>query len=134
MLNYFLAASCACNGSNLCKRFGIRGQLVLNHCILVFCFHSLIVPVAAKYFDLFLIDVEIVFLGTPYYSATSLFERPFSGSLKAWHCSPKLSTLSCCLTEDILLPKRMLKKRKNNLSNKVLSMQLLTFECLKWIV
>ena len=76
----------------------------------------------------------MVFLGTPYFWATSLFERPFSSSLKAWHFSPKVFPLSCRLTEDMLLPERMLKKRKSKLPNKVLSVQLLTFKCLKWAV
>ena len=89
---------------------------------------------AAKCFHLFLIHVEMEFLGTPYFSATSLFERPFSSSFKVWHFSPKLFTLSCRLTEDMLLPERMLKKRKNKLPNKLLLMQLLTFEFLKWTV
>ena len=89
---------------------------------------------AAKYFDLFLIHLEMVFLGTSYFSATSLFERPFSSCPKAWHFPPKLFTLTCRLTGDMLLPERMLKKRKKKLPNKVLSMQLLTFECLKWTV
>ena len=120
-----------CNNLNLCKSFSIRGQLVRNHCILVFSY-SMIVPVQQN--TLFLIHVEMVLLGTAYFSATSLFERPFSSSLKAWNFSPKLFTLSCRLTEDMSFPERMLKKRKSKLPNNILSMQLLTFECLKWTV
>ena len=61
---------------------------------------------AAKYFDLFVTHVELVFLGKPYFSATSLFDRPFPRSLKAWHFSPKLFIHSFRVTEDMLLPER----------------------------
>ena len=74
----------------------------------------------------------MVFLGTPYFSATSFFERPFSRSLKILYFSPKLFTLNFRLTEDICWT--VLKERKNKLPNKVFSMQLLIFECLKWTV
>ena len=67
---------------------------------------------AAKYFDLFLTHVEMVFLGTPYFAATSLFERPFSRFLKARNFSPKLFTLSFRLIEDMFLPERCWKKRE----------------------
>ena len=89
---------------------------------------------AGKYFDLFLTHVEMVFLCKPYFSATLLFDRPFSRSLKVWYFSPKLFTLSFCLTEDMLLPEQCWKKRKNKLPNKVATMQVSTFECLKWTV
>ena len=132
MLDCFLAASCTCNDLNLYKSSSIHGQLVHNHCILVFSFIQWLFQ-CSKILWFFLIHVEM-FLGTPYFSVTSLFERPFSSSLKAWHFSPKLFTLSCRLTEDMLLPERMLKRIKNKLPKKILSMQLLTFEYLKWTV
>ena len=65
----------------------------------------------------------MVFLGKPYFSGTSLFDRPFPRSLKAWHFSPKPFTLSFRLTEDILLPEECWKKRRNKLPNRVLTMQ-----------
>ena len=77
MLDCFVAASSNCTDLNLCKSSCIRGQLVLNHYFLVFFLLFDDCSNAAKYFDLFLTDVEIVFLGTPYSAATSLFERPF---------------------------------------------------------
>ena len=80
LLDCFLAASCTCNDLNLCKSSSIRGQLVCNS-VFFLLFNDC--SGAAKYFDLFLTHVEMVLLGTPYFSAMSLFERPFSRSLKA---------------------------------------------------
>ena len=76
----------------------------------------MIVLVPQKHFDLFLTHVEIVFLGTPYFSATSLFKKPFFRSLKAWHFSPKLFTLSFRLTEGMLLPEQCSKKENKQTS------------------
>ena len=116
MLDCFPAASCKCNDSNLCKSCCIRGQLVRNHCFLVFFLLFDDFFSAAKCFDLLLTHVKIVFLGKTYFSATSLFDRPFSRSLKVWHFSPKLFTLSFRLTEDMLLP---WKKERPNFRTKV---------------
>ena len=128
-----VAASCACNDSNPCKSSNIRDQLVCNHCFLVFFLLFDDCSSTAQYFDLFLTHVEMVFLGTLYYSATSLFERPFSRSLKLWHFSPKLFTMSFHSNE-IMLPERCWKKERTKLPSKVLPMQLLAFACLKWTV
>ena len=133
MLDYFLAASCTYNDSNLCISSTIRGQLVRNHCFLVSFFNQWLFQCSKILWFVFN-HTEVVFLGTPYFSAKSWFERPFSRSLKARHFSPKLFTLNFCLTVDILLSEWCWKKSKNKLPNKVLSMRLLTFECLKWIV
>ena len=68
-----------------------------------------------------------------HFSVRPLLEIPFSRSLKAWDFLPKLFTLSFHLNEDMLL-ERCWKKRKDKLPNKVLSMQLLKFKCLKWTI
>ena len=73
MLDCFLAAPSTSNDLNLCKSSSIRGQLVRNLCFLVFFLLFDGCSSAAKYFDLFLTHVEMVPLGTPYFS---LFERP----------------------------------------------------------
>ena len=104
MLDCFLAASYKCINSDLCKSSSIRDQLIHNHYFLVFFLLLDDSSSAAKYFDLFLTRVEMVFLGRSYFAATSLFERPFSRSLKAWNFSPELFTLSFRLIEDTLLP------------------------------
>ena len=48
---------------------------------------------AVKSFALFLTQVKTVFLGTPYFVATSLLEKPLSRALKALHFSFKFFTL-----------------------------------------
>ena len=95
-----------------------------------------------KVFNAFVISVELSFHNRIikyfhtilyHFSATSLLEKPFSRPLKAWLLSPKLFTLSFHLNED-MLPERCWKNGKNKLLSKVLSMQLLKFECLRWTV
>ena len=115
-----------CNDLNLCKSSSIRVQLVRNQCILSIFLLLLFddCSSAAKYFDLFLIHVEMVFLGTLYFSAMSLFERPFSSSLKAWNFSSKLFTLSCRLAEDMLLPEMMLKKERAKFVSTVINIRM----------
>ena len=86
-------------------------------------------------FNAFVISIELGFTKGYIIFFTDLFVwGPFSRSLKAWHFSPKLFTLSFRLTEDMLLPERCWKKAKEQTSEQSLSMQLLTFECLNWAV
>ena len=75
MIDCFLAASYKCINLNLCKSSSKRDQLVRNHYFLVFFLLFDDCSSAAKYFDLFLTHVEMVFLGTPYFAEASLFER-----------------------------------------------------------
>ena len=86
------------------------GQLVRNHCFLVFFFYSTIVPVQQNIW-LFLTQVEMVFLGTPYFLAVSFLRDFFLGISK-----PAISRLnfflSFRLTEDMLLPERCWKKKE----------------------
>ena len=122
MLDYFLTASCTWNVPNLCKSSSISFPTSWKR-------HK-----SCKKFNAFVISLELyeTFSCHPVpFSATSLLERPFSRSLKAWHISPKLFTLSF---RGHAVAWTMLKKGKNKLPSKVLSMLLLTFECLKWTV
>ena len=57
---------------------------------------------ALKYFSFVFTHVDIVFLGTPYVTATSLFEKLFSMSLRALHLSINIFTESFLLTFDML--------------------------------
>ena len=60
----------------------------------------------------FLTHVEIVFCGTPYFVATSLFDNPFSRSFKALHFSAKDLFVSFRFTGVIFLKKTFDEKRK----------------------
>ena len=122
MLDYFLGASCTCSDSNLCKSSSIFPTLWKRR---KFC----------KIFNVFVISTEHGFTAGYIIFFTDFFVwGPFFRSLKAWHFSPKLFTFSFYLTEDMLLHEWCWKKERTRFPNKVLSMQLLTFECLNWTV
>ena len=109
----FSSASCICNDSNLCESSIILGQLVCNHCFLLFFF------IRWLSCHLSLTHVEMLFLGTPYLWATSLFERLFSRFLKVRHFLPKLfkpwRIISPCLH---WVPKQCWKKERTNFRTK----------------
>ena len=102
-----------CNDLNLCKSSSIHGQLVRNHCSLVFFLLFDDCSSAAKYFHLFF-EPTLKGCFWVFFSDVFVYERPYSSSLKAWNFTPKLFRLSCRLTEDMLLPERMLKKERAN--------------------
>ena len=60
---------------------------------------------------LFLAQVETVFLGTPYFSATSLFDIPFSRSFNALHFSIRDLFLCIRLCGAMIMRKVSVKKR-----------------------
>ena len=107
MLDCFLAASCTCNDSNLCKSFSTSfPTLWKRH---KFC----------EVFNAFVISTEPGFTTGNIVFFTDIFVwGPFSSSLKAWNLTPKLFTLSFRLTEDMLLTKRCWNKEKTNLRTK----------------
>ena len=83
--------------------------LSLNFCFLL----EQSVSKAFKYFSLFLIHVEMVLRGTPYFREASLFDSPFSISLSTLHFSFSVFTVSFLFgiitTSSQLLKKNVLK-------------------------
>ena len=75
----------------------IRGMQV-HDCFLLLedCFS------AEKCDILFLVQVEMVFLGTPYCLTTSPLDRPLSKFFKVWQFWPNLLMLSFYLTDMLM--------------------------------
>ena len=106
MLDYFLAASCTYSDLNFCKSSTISFPTSWKRH--KFC----------KVFNAFVISVELG-LTTGYIIFFTVFVwGPFLRSLKAWHFSPKLFTLSFGLTEVMLLPEWFWKKERTNFRTK----------------
>ena len=125
MLSCVLVASCTCNDANLCKSSSILFPASWKRH--KFC----------KVFNAFLTSIELASQqGASYFSLTSLFEDFFQGISEAdVSCLNFLLEFSLNWGHVVVLM-TLKKKRKKKLVEQIFvnSMQLLTFECLKWTV
>ena len=101
MLDCFLAASCTCNDSDLCKSSRISFPTSWKRH--KFC----------KVLNTFVISIELGFTtGCIIFFTVVFVWGPFSRPFKAWNFSPKIFILSFRLTEDMLLPEWCWKKKE----------------------